>query len=135
MIECRINLAKTSYKEELEYKVLDSFYFSTINAIYEKYCAYKQFKNYTPLLYKDLENSELLGYYDNNILVAFSILNIYKTHVKAEQFAWDYSNPSLRLGIRSLKTECARYKKLGYQFIYLGEYHKYKEQFDGFELL
>lgn len=134
-MECRINLSKTNYKEELEYSVLDSFYFSTINSIYEKYCAYKKFKEYIPLLYKELENSELLGYYDNNVLVAFSIINIYDNHVKAEQFAWDYANPSLRLGIRSLKTECARYKRLGYDYLYLGEYHKYKEQFDGFELL
>lgn len=135
MIECRINLAKTSYKEELAYSVLNSFYFSTINTIYEKYCSYKQFKEYVPLLYKDLENSELLGYYHNDVLVAFSIIKLGDNYVKAEQFAWDYANPSLRLGVKSLKTECARYKRLGYSYLYLGEYHKYKEQFDGFELV
>lgn len=135
MIECRIDLSKTAYQEELEYKLLDSFHFSTINSIYEKYCSYKKFKEHIPLLYKDLESSELLGYYNNNLLVAFSIIKISDTYVKAEQFAWDYRNPSLRLGIKSIKTECARYKKLGYSYLYLGEHHKYKEQFDGFEFV
>jgi arginyl-tRNA--protein-N-Asp/Glu arginylyltransferase len=83
------------------------------------------------------ENTEVLGYYHNNKLVAFSMNYMYTTSnvVVAEQFAWDYQTPKLRLGIRSIQNECARYKRMGYQYLYLGEYATYKEQFQGFEIV
>jgi hypothetical protein len=62
---------------------------------------------------------------------------IYKinTHaVEALQFAWDYKNPKLKLGIESLKTECAIYKDLGYKIIILGEAQNYKRSIDGFKI-
>jgi hypothetical protein len=58
-----------------------------------------------------------------------------KDDVYSVQFAWDYANPELRLGIKSIEHECAYYKSLGYKYYYLGEAHKYKENFDGFEIL
>ena len=51
------------------------------------------------------------------------------------QFAWDYANPKLRLGIESLKNECAVYKARGFNYLYLGLADEYKSQLDGFELL
>jgi hypothetical protein len=81
-------------------------------------------------------NNKVLGYYVNNKMVAFSLLRIYDIYnVEAIQFAWDYVDPSLNLGIESLKHECAFFKESGYKYYYLGGADEYKKQFDGFEIL
>lgn len=132
---CRINLSKTNYQELDNYKILDYSYFSELLEIYKKYCIYKDFKSVLPLHLEDLTINEVIGYYDNYNLVAFSLITLYKSSnvVESIQFAWDYKNPKLQLGILSLKSECARYKRLGYDYLYLGEAHNYKKQIDGFE--
>jgi hypothetical protein len=77
-----------------------------------------------------------MGYYDKDELVAFSIIQNYDDkNVEAYQFAWDYKNPKLHLGIKSLRHECAIYKAKGYKYMYLGPAHKYKENIQGFERL
>jgi hypothetical protein len=58
-----------------------------------------------------------------------------KQNVLASQFAWTYSNPKTRLGIESLKTECAIYRDQGYQYLYLDQAHLYKQNLQGFEIL
>jgi hypothetical protein len=80
--------------------------------------------------------SDVIGYYNNEKLVAFSLIKRY-SDVEAEcvQFAWDYVNPNLRLGISSLKNECAVYKRLGFRYLYLGGADEYKKNIDGFEIL
>ena len=81
------------------------------------------------------KHNDLIGYYDENRLVAWSLLyKVSKQAVECEQFAWDYENPKLKLGINSMKTECAIYKDLGYKIIILGEAHNYKRSIDGFTL-
>lgn len=81
-------------------------------------------------------NNDIIGYFDDNVLVAFSLLRKYdKTNVEAIQFAWTYHNPKLKLGLQSLEHECALYKNLGFQFLYLGEANEYKSKIDGFEIL
>lgn len=81
-------------------------------------------------------NNDIIGYYDQNNLVAFSLLRKFDTeNVEAIQFAWTYNNPKLQLGIKSLHQECAIYKALGYKFLYLGEANEYKRKIDGFEIL
>jgi hypothetical protein len=44
-------------------------------------------------------------------------------------------NPELKLGISSLKSECAYYKSQGFCYYYLGGADEYKRQIDGFEIL
>jgi hypothetical protein len=80
---------------------------------------------------------DILGYYNpSGCLVAFSLIRQHDQHnAEAIQFAWDYQEPQLRLGIHSLENECARYKRLGYHHLYLGFADEYKQKFDGFELL
>ena len=59
--------------------------------------------------------STIIGYYNGDVLVAFSMIAEYNEHnAECYQFAWDYVNPKLQLGIRSLKNECAMYKEMGY---------------------
>jgi hypothetical protein len=88
-----------------------------------------------PEEYTDSKN-DVIGYFDDDILVAFSLVRRHNSkNVEAIQFAWDYDNPSLRLGIESLKNECAFYKSLGFKYYYLGESMEYKKKIDGFEIL
>ena len=81
------------------------------------------------------ESNDVIGYKHNNKLVAFSLIRRHdKDNIEAVQFAWDYVNPKLRLGIESLKNECAIYKARGFKYLYLGEAAEYKK-IDGYELL
>jgi hypothetical protein len=80
--------------------------------------------------------TDVIGYYDNKVLVAFSLIKKYDSeNVECKQFAWDYQTPKLRLGIRSLQNECALYKQLGFRYLYLGEAAVYKSHFHGYETL
>lgn len=81
-------------------------------------------------------NNDIIGYYDQGQLVAFSLLHRFDSeNVESVQFAWTYTNPELRLGIESLKTECALYRDRGFRYLYLDYAHKYKQSIQGFETL
>lgn len=134
----RINLAKTDYWPINNQKYLYEFDITELNHIYHTYCNYKQFESVMPIFdiqYTD-EHTDVIGYYDNDKLVAFSLVRTYdKDNAESLQFAWDYANPKLRLGIESLKNECALYKARGFSYLYLGSDDKYKRELDGYELL
>jgi arginyl-tRNA--protein-N-Asp/Glu arginylyltransferase len=136
---CRINLSKTHYRELDNYQLLATPDTTQLNAIYRQYCQYKQFDSVMPIFQNDYRGREMevLGYHNTrNELVAFSLIRRHDLlNVEAVQFAWNYQEPGLRLGIRSLENECARYKRLGYQYLYLGFADEYKQQFQGFEML
>jgi hypothetical protein len=52
-----------------------------------------------------------------NDLVAFSLIKRYDDkNALCAQFAWNYHNPKLRLGIESLRTECAIYRERGFKY-------------------
>jgi len=139
MIYARINLVETNYSTSiLNWQYLKDPNINQLDLIYQQYCKYKKFKSVMPIFaseYTDPKN-DVIGYFDNGTLVAFSLLRRYDVeNVEAVQFAWTYTNPKLRLGIKSLQQECAIYKKLGFKFLYLGEANEYKKQIDGFEFL
>jgi hypothetical protein len=80
--------------------------------------------------------TDVIGYKENGELVAFSLMQrLDDQNVLASQFAWTYHNPRARLGIESLKTECAIYRDRGFEYLYLDQAHLYKQGIDGFELL
>ena len=139
MIFARINLKNTNYSIlENNWQIIVDPDIKALNTIYNTYCQYKRFKSYMPIFESEYldSKSEIIGYYDNNILVAFSLIKKHdKDNVEAVQFAWTYNRPKLRLGITSLKHECAYYKQQGYQFFYLGEANEYKSKIDGYEIL
>jgi hypothetical protein len=136
---CRINLSKTNYDLVNESRFIAYPNFRQLDDLYTKYCKHKQFKSVIPLFREqfNMPNTDLIGYYDNDQLVAYSLVLKYNESksVVAERFVWNYANPKLRLGIRSLEHECALYKQLNYEYLYLGEYVEYKSNIDGFELL
>jgi hypothetical protein len=139
MIYSRINLSKTHYRELDCCQLIQNPDINQLNTIYQQYCRYKQFESVMPLFENDYRDSymDILGYYDPaGKLAAFSLVRRQDPNsVEAIQFAWNYQEPRLRLGIRSLENECARYKRLGYYYLYLGFADDYKQQFAGFETL
>ena len=137
---CRINLNKTygHYKPITQFELLTNPPISELKEIFRKYCAYKDFEGVMPIFdsqYLDPYN-DVLGYYDNSKLVAFSLCRRYDDdNVESIQFAWDYSNADLRLGIKSIENECAYYQSLGFKYLYLGISEPYKQRFIGYEEL
>lgn len=124
MIYCRIDLKRTDYVVNTNWRYLYGLdHYPTLHEIYRKYCAYKQFDSVMPIFDNQFHDplAEIIGYYHNNQLVAFSLIKTYDSqNAEALQFAWDYANPELRLGIESLKNECAIYKSRGFDYLYLG---------------
>jgi len=136
---CRLDLSKTFYKEYPEASRLTGITdLAQFEEIYKKYCRHKKFDSVMPLFLSQFQDpaNDLHVYYDQDQIVAWSLCHRYDgANVESLQFAWDYKNPRLKLGRRSLKHECAYYKQLGYQYLYLGEAANYKAELDGYELL
>lgn len=134
----RIDLSKTNYTASCEWKYLRDPDIAVLNDIYRTYCIYKHFASVMPIFdsqYRD-KDTDIIGYYDQGELVAFSMIKRYDNHnALCAQFAWNYRKPKLRLGIESLRTECAIYKERGFKYLYLDQAHLYKQAIDGFELL
>ena len=134
----RIDLSKTNYSIDIEWMYMTDPDISALNAIYRDYCVYKKFSSVMPIFdarYTD-PMTDVIGYYDNAKLVAFSLIRRYDEHnALCDQFAWTYHNPRLRMGIETMKTECAIYKARGFQYLYLEQAHLYKSEIDGFEIL
>lgn len=139
LIFCRVALEKTNYTINHNWEYIhDTRIYSQLFDIYQKYCEYKQFKSVMPLFEQQFYDplTDVIGYYHNDKLVAFSLIKLYDSdNAEAVQFAWDYADSELRLGIESLKNECAVYKSRGYKYLYLGLADNYKSQIDGYEIL
>jgi arginyl-tRNA--protein-N-Asp/Glu arginylyltransferase len=139
MIYARINLERTNYTVlQFDWEFIRDPNIATLNTIYTQYCRYKKFPSVMPIFDREYQDpfNDIIGYYDQNELVAFSIIRKYDLdNVEAVQFAWTYHDPKQSLGIASLKHECALYKKLGYKYLYLGGADEYKSKIDGFEIL
>ena len=135
----RIDLSKTDYKPLLDWKYLHNPPVEQVQSIYRDYCIHKKFASVYPLFPSEWTKPHIdfIGYYDENELVAFSIFHNYMDgkNVNADQFAWNYHKPSLKIGYKSLRTECALYKSWGYEYIYMGDHYEYKNQTQGYEIL
>jgi hypothetical protein len=134
----RIDLSKTDYPINVEWMYMSRPDISALNAIYRAYCTHKRFASVMPIFdsrYLD-PMTDVIGYYDKARLVAFSLIKRYDEHnALCDQFAWTYHNPQMRLGIETMKTECAIYKARGFKYLYLEQAHQYKSEIDGFEIL
>ena len=137
LLYARVNLSKTNYQELENYQIIDKPNIKDLDKLYIDYCRYKKFRSVMPIFaieYTD-PKSDVIGYYDNDKLVAFSLIRRYSnTEAECVQFAWDYATPDLHLGLKSLRNECAVYKARGYRYLYLGGADEYKKKIDGFEI-
>jgi len=134
----RINLEKTTYTPSVSWEYLHKPNIAVLNDIYRTYCIYKHFASVMPIFDSQYTDplTDVIGYRDQGQLVAFSLMKRHDTkNVLASQFAWTYHNPRSRLGVESLKTECAIYRERGFQYLYLDQAHLYKQGLEGFEIL
>ena len=137
----RIDLSKTDYISTVNWKYIDSRepdILAQLDNIYKTYCIYKHFASVMPMFHSRYCDpmADIIGYYDVDKLVAFSLIRRFDEHnAQCDQFAWTYHKPKLRLGIETMKTECAIYKQRGFKYLYLEQAHLYKADMDGFEIL
>jgi hypothetical protein len=136
----RIDLAQTQYTESVEWSYLSKsdYMIEKCQEIYRAYCAYKRFTSVMPMFPARLRDpmADVLGYYSGGNLVAFSLIRRFDDHnALCDQFAWTYHEPKLRLGIETMKTECAIYRDRGFRYLYLEQAHLYKQEIEGFEIL
>lgn len=134
----RIDLEKNTDQTKVDWYYITNPNIDQLNDIYRTYCIYKHFASVMPIFdsqYKD-PDTDIIGYREDGKLVAFSLMKRYDDkNVLASQFAWTYHNPKTRLGVESLKTECAIYRERGFKYLYLDQAHLYKQGIEGFELL
>ena len=137
----RIDLSKTEYVSTVKWEYITSRepdMLAILNDIYRTYCIYKHFASVMPMFYSRYNDpmSDIIGYYDNSKLVAWSLIRRFDLHnAQCDQFAWTYNKPNTRLGIETMKTECAIYKERGFKYLYLEQAHLYKSEIAGFEIL
>ena len=134
----RIDLAQTTYRPTVTWEYLLEPNIAQLQDIYRTYCIYKHFASVMPLFDSQFTDpaTDVIGYREAGELVAFSLMRRYDTeNVLASQFAWTYHNPRTRLGVESLKTECAIYRDRGFKYLYLDQAHLYKQGLEGFEIL
>lgn len=139
----RINLQQTNYSylnaEQWGWiDTPDPSMIKTLDGIYVQYCRHKKFSSFMPIFPTEYTDKmmNIIGYYDQGELVAFSLIKRHtKEDVEAIQFAWNYDNPKLHLGLKSLRHECAVYKAFGFKYLWLGEANEYKKKIDGFEVM
>ena len=138
---CRIDLTKTNYKQ-INFKLLGKNDFASCEQIYKQYIEHNEIANPHPVFEEEWNreakyNADVLGYYDKDVLVAWSLVYKFpsKQTILADQFAWNYENPKLKLGYRSIRSECAYYKSKAYKYFILGDPDKYKEELQGYEII
>ena len=137
----RIDLDKTNYNFTVEWQYIQNRepdMLAKLDDIYRTYCIYKKFSSVIPMFHSEYTNpnSDIIGYYDSGKLVAWSLIRRFDQHnAQCDQFAWTYHNPKLRMGIETMKTECAIYKERKFKYLYLEQAHSYKSEIDGFEIL
>ena len=134
----RIDLSKTTYQPTVDWYYITEPNIAQLQDIYRTYCIYKHFASVMPLFESQFTDpdTDVLGYREEGKLVAFSLIKRYDSeNALCAQFAWTYHNPRTRLGLESLKTECAIYRDQGYKFLYLDQAHLYKQGLEGFEIL
>lgn len=137
----RVDLSRTTYTPTVTWRYITDRDTATLNQlddIYRAYCDHKRFASVMPMFHSRYLDpmADIIGYCDHDRLVAWSLIRRFDEHnALCDQFAWTYHNPRTRLGIETLKTECAIYRDRGFQYLYLEQAHLYKSEIDGFEIL
>jgi hypothetical protein len=134
----RIDLAKTTYKATVDWELFEDPPINELLRIYRDYCRHKHFHSVIPMVAERFRESgtEVIGYRDQGHLVAWSMIRRWGTHsVLSDHFAWDYRDPRLRLGMRSIENECAIYRDRGFRWMYFESVEPYMLDLQGFETL
>ena len=75
----RIDLNKNTDQETVSWAYLKNPNINELNNIYKTYCIYKHFASVMPLFDSQFTDpdTDVLGYYDNDLLAAFSLIKRY----------------------------------------------------------
>lgn len=133
-----IDLAVTDYVSNVDFEILDPVPVADVLRVYHDYCLHKHFQSVMPMIPGRLiaNGTEIVGYRDQGRLIAWSMYRIWdQYHVLSDHHAWDYRNPRLRLGIKSLENECAIYRDRGYRYMYFESVEPYMLELQGFTVL
>jgi hypothetical protein len=133
-----INLEKTQYVSDLDWQYLDPVPVPDVLRVYRDYCTHKHFQSVIPMIPGRLtaRDTEIIGYHNQRRLVAWSMYRIWDSeNILSDHFAWDYRDPRLRLGIRSIENECAIYRDRGFRWMYFESVEPYMLDLEGFEIL
>ena len=134
----RIHLPSTGYQADIACEVMQPVPINEVLRVYRDYCLHRHFHSVIPMIPGRLTaaDTEIMGYRDRDRLVAWSMYRIWDRHnVLSDHFAWDYRNPRLRLGIRSLENECAIYRDRGFEWMYFESVEPYMLDLQAFEIL
>jgi len=134
----RINLEHTQYESALDWQYLDPVPVPDVLRVYRDYCRHKHFQSVIPMIPGRLtaSDTEIIGYHDKDRLVAWSMYRIWDTeNILSDHFAWDYRDPGLRLGIRTIQNECAIYRDRGFRWMFFESVEPYMLDMQGFEIL
>jgi hypothetical protein len=133
-----INLQQTQYESDLDWQYLDPVPVPDVLRVYRDYCTHKHFQSVIPMIPGRLTapDTEIIGYHDQGRLVAWSMYRIWDSeNILSDHFAWDYRDPRSRLGIRSIKNECAIYRDRGLRRMFFESVEPYMLDLEGFEIL
>jgi hypothetical protein len=134
----RIDLQSTTYVSDLDAEILDPVPINDVLRVYRDYCLHKHFQSVMPMLPSRLTapGTEIIGYRHHGRLVAWSMYRLWDDgNILSDHFAWDYRDPRLRLGIRSIENECAIYRSRGYRWMYFESVEPYMLDLQGFEIM
>ena len=134
----RINLDQTTYHIDLDWQILRPVPVNEVLRVYRDYCVHKHFQSVIPMIPGRLTDAatEIIGYHDRGRLVAWSMYRVWdQENILSDHFAWDYRDPRLRLGIRSIENECAIYRGRGFRWMYFESVEPYMLDLQGFETL
>lgn len=134
----RIDLLKTHYVADIDCKILNPVPIPDVQRVYREYCAHKHFQSVMPMIDGRLtsQGTEIIGYYNHNRLIAWSMYRIWdKESILSDHFAWNYQEPRLRLGIKSIENECALFRDRGFRYMYFESVEPYMLDLQGFEIL
>lgn len=134
----RINLGEVTYSQDLDWQLLDPVPINDVLRVYRDYCLHKHFQSVMPMVPArfQIAGTEVIGYRNQDRLVAWSMYRIWDEHnILSDHFAWDYREPRLRLGVRSIENECAIYRDRGYRWMYFEAVEPYMLDLQGFEIM
>ena len=135
----RICLDSSTYQQDIAFEILDPVPVNDVLRVYRTYCLHRHFQSVMPMIPGRLTaaGTEIIGYRDSTgRLMAWSMYRVWDNeNVLSDHFAWDYRDPRLRLGIRSIENECAIYRDRGYRWMYFEAVEPYMLDLQGFEIM
>jgi hypothetical protein len=133
-----IALQDTNYKPLLDYEILTNIKDPAwLIDIYLEYCRYKKWESVQPMFPGEFTDPrvEIVTYKHQGSVVAWTyIRKLDETVIDNMQFSWNYREPKLKLGYKSIRTECAIYRDRGFTEMLIATEMHYKKQLQGYNV-